>query len=204
MTSDPKDTPRAAGAGAVRADETQPEGPAPPAGMSGEKGPLFRLVRDQRIAFLLVGVSNTVIGTAWFVAFQFLVQRYVGYMGVLLCAHVAAVLCAFVLYRTFVFRVQGHVLRDLARFEVVNLTALGVNAMLLPLLVELLHWPVLLSQLSITGLTMMVSFFGHRGFSFRRTPADHRRTVERQALRSAGPPATPPAAAAAPPSRRLR
>ena len=53
-------------------------------------------------------------------------------MAVLLCAHVASVLCAFVLYRTFVFRVHGHVLRDLARFEVVNLTSLGVNAVRFP------------------------------------------------------------------------
>lgn len=155
----------------------------PPAGMVGEKGPLFRLVRDQRIAFLLVGGTNTAIGTAWFIFFQWLIEASAGYMAVLLCAHVASVLCAFVLYRTFVFRVHGHVFRDLARFEVVNLTSLGVNALLLPLLVELLHWPVLFSQLVITGLTMLVSFFGHRGFSFRRTAADHLRTVERKAAR---------------------
>lgn len=170
--------------------------PIPPAGMSGEKGPLFRLVRDQRVAFLLVGGTNTAIGTFWFIFFQWLVQRYIGYMGVLLCAHVASVLCAFVLYRTFVFRVHGHILRDLARFEVVNLTSLGVNAVSLPFLVEVFHWPVLVSQLVITGVTMLVSFFGHRGFSFRRTAADHRRTAERQAAKAASgrgiqPPSTP-------------
>lgn len=153
--------------------------------MTGEKGPLLRLVRDQRVAFLLVGATNTVIGTIWFIVFQALVQSRAGYMVVLLCAHVASVLCAFVLYRYFVFRVRGHVLRDLGRFELVNLTSLGVNAVLLPLLVELLHWPVLLSQLSITGATMVVSFFGHRGFSFRRTDADHARTASSQAARAA-------------------
>jgi putative flippase GtrA len=155
--------------------------PEPPAGMSGVKGPLFRLVRDQRVAFLLVGAANTVIGTAWFVVFQLLLQRWIGYMGVLLCAHVAAVLCAFVLYRTFVFVVHGHVLRDLARFEMVNLTALAINALLLPLLVELAHWPVLVAQLSIVSVTVIVSFFGHRGFSFRRSAADHRHTADRGA-----------------------
>jgi putative flippase GtrA len=164
--------------------------PTPPAGMSGFKGPLFRLVRDQRVAFLLVGLANTVIGTAWFVIFQLLLQRWIGYMGVLLCAHVAAVLCAFVLYRTFVFVVHGHVLRDLVRFEVVNLTALGVNAVLLPLLVELAHWPVLVAQVSIVGVTVVVSFFGHRGFSFRRSDADHRRSAERASGKDLRPPTT--------------
>jgi len=153
-------------AGSLEAD------PQPPAGMHGEKGPLFRFVRDQRVAFILVGGTNTVVGALWFIAFQLLLQPIAGYMAVLLCAHVAAVLCAFVLYRYFVFRVRGHVLRDLARFEVVNLTALAINAALLPLLVEVVKLPVLASQLIITAGTMVVSFFGHRGFSFRRTPAE--------------------------------
>ncbi len=157
-------------AGSLEAD------PQPPAGMHGEKGPLFRFVRDQRVAFILVGGTNTVVGALWFIAFQFLIQPIAGYMAVLLCAHVAAVLCAFVLYRNFVFRVRGHVLRDLARFELVNLTALAINAALLPLLVEVVKLPVLLSQLLITAGTMLVSFFGHRGFSFRRTPAEQAAT----------------------------
>ena len=154
--------------------------PLPPAGMSGEPGPLLRLVRDQRIAFLLVGTTNTVVGFAWFVAFQLLLQEWLGYMAVLLCAHVASVLCAFVLYRRFVFRVRGHVLRDLWRFEMVNLTSLGINAALLPLFVEVFNLPVLLSQFFITGITMLVSFFGHRGFSFRRTATDHARRAARE------------------------
>jgi putative flippase GtrA len=146
--------------------------PAPPAGMAGSKGPLLRFIRDQRVAFVLVGSTNTVIGTGWFILFQVLLQQRFGYMVVLLCAHLAAVLCAFVLYRYLVFRVRGHLVRDLFRFELVNLTSLGVNAVTLPILVELLRWPVLFSQLVITGVTMVVSFLGHRGFSFRRTAAD--------------------------------
>ncbi len=144
--------------------------------MIGGKGPLLRHIRDQRIAFVLVGVANTVIGTAWFILFQHLIEDRASYMAVLLCAHVAAVLCAFILYRYLVFRVRGHVLRDLVRFEMVNLTSLGVNAVMLPLLVEVLHWPVLFSQLMITGITMLVSFFGHRGFSFRRSAAERAST----------------------------
>ena len=144
----------------------------PPAGMSGELGPLFRLISDQRIAFLLVGATNTAVGTGWFIVFQWLFGASLGYFVVLICAHVAAVLCAFVLYRRFVFRVRGHVLRDLGRFELVNLSALGVNAALLPLFVEVFKLPVILSQLIITAGTMLISFFGHRGFSFRRSAGE--------------------------------
>jgi len=163
------------------ADANSTEGvPAPPAGMTGEPGPLLRIVHDQRVAFLLVGGINTVVGFAWFIGFQLLLQDWLGYMVVLLCAHVASVLCAFVLYRRFVFRVRGHVIRDLGRFEVVNLAALGINAALLPLLVEVFGLQVLVSQFLIVGVTMLVSFFGHRGFSFRRTSADHDKLAARE------------------------
>lgn len=143
----------------------------PPAGMEGAPGPLLRLVRDQRVAFLMVGGINTAVGTGWFIIFQQLLEDATGYIVVLLCAHVAAVLCAFVLYRRFVFRVTGHVWRDLGRFELVNLSALLFNLATLPLLVELAGLPVLPAQLVVTGATLVISFFGHRGFSFRR-PAE--------------------------------
>ncbi len=159
-----------------------PTAPAPPAGMVGSLGPLFRIVKDQRIAFLLVGATNTVIGTGWFVFFEMLVGHRFGYISSLLMAHVAAVLCAFWLYRWFVFRVHGHVWRDLARFEVVNLTSLGINLVCLPFVVEVVGLSPIPAQLLITLITMMVSFFGHKRFSFRRTPeevaADARPTAQ--------------------------
>jgi putative flippase GtrA len=48
-----------------------------------------------------------------------------------------------VLQRWLVFRVSGRWWRDLARFWSVYLVALAVNMLALPLLVELVHLPVL-------------------------------------------------------------
>lgn len=145
----------------------------PPAGMRGLPGPLFLLVRDQRIAFLIVGGVNTAIGTAWFGLFLWLwPSGIVGYLGALCCAHILAVLCAFVMYRRFVFRVGGHLWRDLGRFELVNLSTLVYNLAALPLLVEGCGCPPLLSQLIVTGTTVIYSWFAHRGFSFRRNASE--------------------------------
>jgi len=139
-----------------------------PPGVFGPPGLLLRLVKDQRVAFLAVGVTNTAVGFFWFIVFQATVGQRFGYLATLVCAHVASVLCAFVLYRYIVFRVRGHVLRDLLRFETVYLTALGVNFVLLPVLVELVHLPVLLSQAIIVLLTSTMSWLGHKNFSFHR------------------------------------
>jgi putative flippase GtrA len=141
--------------------------------MSGAPGPLLRIAGDYRVAFLAVGVVNTAVGLGWFTFFQVTLGRAVHYLVVLLMAHVASVLCAFVLYRRIVFRVRGHVWRDLARFELVYLGGLAVNFVLLLLLVEIAGFPVLPTQFLIVGVTALITFFGHRSFSFRRPPPIH-------------------------------
>ena len=140
----------------------------PPAGISGPPGWFLRVVRDQRVAFLIVGAINTVVGYLCFAGIlTILGQRH--YLAALACAHVVGVLFAFVLYRFVVFRVRGHLLADLWRFETVYLSALAVNFVLLPVLVELAHLPVLLAQALIVFVTSVMSWVGHKNYSFRRT-----------------------------------
>jgi putative flippase GtrA len=139
-----------------------------PGGMTGADGPLLKIVKDRRIAFLLVGGFNTVVGFGFFTLFLYTIGEVAGYLVALFCAHIASVLVAFVMYRKFVFRVTGHVWRDLLRFEMVYLVALGVNTVLLPLLVEVAHLEPLFAQALIVGVTTVISYVGHRSFSFRR------------------------------------
>jgi putative flippase GtrA len=146
---------------------------------SAPPGPLIRLIHDQRVAFLVVGAINTVVGFGIFVACSvtagnFVDHRFGKVAGSLVTvgiSHVLAVLFAFVMHRRFVFHVRGHVLRDLARFESVYLTALGINAIALPVLVELgMHR--IPAQAIILASTTLLSYFGHRHFSFRRGAAE--------------------------------
>lgn len=150
----------------------------PPAGMSGPPGWLLRVVRDQRVVFLAVGAVNTVIGYFFFAAFLLLLGKRWdepwGYLAALACAHVVSVLCAFVLYRYVVFKVRGHLLGDLWRFETVYLSALAVNFVLLPVLVEIAQLPVLLAQALIVSVTSAMSWVGHKRFSFQRRSSSGR------------------------------
>lgn len=147
----------------------------PPGGMSGPPGWLLRVVRDQRVAFLIVGAINTVVGYLVFAAFLVTVGRRWHYLVALACTYVVSVLFAFVLYRFVVFRVRGHVLADLWRFATVYVAALAVNFVLLPLLVEIAHLPVLVAQALIVLVTSVMSWVGHQKFSFRRPSSSERR-----------------------------
>lgn len=125
-----------------------------------------KLVRDQRLLFLAVGGANTVIGFSFYVFYL----RVVGlpYVVALALAWICATLVAFGLHRTFVFRVSGHVFRDLWRFVSVNIGAFLINIALLPVVVEFITSNPLVAQFEITAVTVVLSFFAHRDFSFRR------------------------------------
>ncbi|OCB32356.1 polysaccharide biosynthesis protein GtrA [Mycobacterium malmoense] len=142
-------------------------------------GPLTRLVRDQRVAFLVVGGINTVVGFTIFVACSETVGHFVdhrfgkvaGTLVTVVSSHVLSVLFAFVMHRRLVFRVRGHMVRDLARFESVYLLGLGINFVSLPVLVELGIDRILAGAIIVACITVL-SYFGHRHFSFRRSAAD--------------------------------
>lgn len=141
------------------------------AGMPADAPPglLLRVIKDKRVAFLIVGAANTAIGFGWFSLFLWIFGALpAGYMIALVTAQVFAVLCAFVLYRKFVFRVTGQVWRDLMRFSSVYAVSFGINLVVLPVLVEILHLNPLLSQVVIIFVTTIVSYLGHNYFSFRR------------------------------------
>jgi putative flippase GtrA len=132
---------------------------------------LRALTNDQRIRFLAVGGVNTVVGYGLFAAFDLSVFAGIpfGYMLSLTLSYAIAIALAFILYRRFVFRVTGQVWTDLTRFVSVYLVSIAVNAAALPILIEVLGLNSLIAQAILLVCTTLISFFGHREFSFRRS-----------------------------------
>jgi putative flippase GtrA len=124
--------------------------------------------REQGLRFLVIGAFNTAFGFTLFALMLHLAGDHVHYLAVLVVAMVIAVLVAFAAYRTFVFRVRGHVLRDLGRFSLVYVGVLAANVIALPLLVEVAGLPVLTAQAIVVVGTVVTNFLLHRSFSFRR------------------------------------
>lgn len=140
------------------------------AGGAQPAGPLQRLIRDQRLLFLLVGGANTAFSTALFAGLVLLFGPGVPSAVSLTIAWVVSLLLVFNVYRHLVFRVSGHALRDFLRFVSVNLASFLVNAGALTLLVEILGLPAIPVQIVITIAVAVFNYFGHKYFSFRRKP----------------------------------
>ena len=151
--------------------DDQPSRRVVPAGVSRGADPVARmraLLRIEVVRFGLVGVVNTAFGYGLFIALELTIGKTVHYLVVLGISHVLGVLEAYVLQRWLVFRVQGHWWRDLLRFWSVYLVSLGINAVALPLLVEVVHIPVIPAQGVILLVSALGTYVAHRSFTFRR------------------------------------
>jgi putative flippase GtrA len=132
-------------------------------------GQAIRLVlTDQRFRFVLVGGINTVLSMALFIALDAWLGTRVPSIVPLVTAWTVSVLCVFFVQRAFVFRVSGHLWRDLFRFVSVNAGALGANVVLLFLASDVFRAPRVPAQLAITVVTVVFSYLAHKHFTFAR------------------------------------
>lgn len=127
-----------------------------------------RLLADQRVRFLMTGAANAAMAFGVFVMFQHLFTGRWGYLWAIAATHVVTVLVGFASHRRLVFGVRGHVLRDLSKFELVHLTNVLINTVLLALAVEVLHMHVVFAQALIVLISAAYSWFGHSRFTFAR------------------------------------
>jgi putative flippase GtrA len=147
---------------------------------------LQKLITDQRVRFLLVGGFNTAFGYGLFVLFELTFGGHTNYLLSLYLSYGIAIVIAFVLHRRFTYQVlgRGKLFLDFIRFTSVYLVSLIVNTIALPLLVELGGLPPILAQVIVVGCTTVISYFGHKFFSFRRrsarpaAPADQDEVVD--------------------------
>jgi putative flippase GtrA len=131
---------------------------------------LIRLLGDERVRFVLVGGINTVVQFGLFALFDQGDRSVVRYLASLYASYLVAIIIAFFLHRRFTFRAAGagNPIVDFFRFASVYVVSLIINTALLPLLVETFGLSPLVAQALVTVFTTLISYFGHKYFSFRR------------------------------------
>ena len=122
------------------------------------------LLAREQVRFLIVGGVNTAVGYGFFALFLL----FSGYLASLYLSYAVAVSVAFVLHRRFTFRVSGNVAVDFVRFVGVYVISLAINTAVLPLLVEAVGLHALVAQAIALVITTVISYVGHKWFSFRR------------------------------------
>lgn len=147
--------------------QRQPCADGPPRTMAAR---LKRILTDQRSLFLMVGAANTLFATLLFAGLVLLFGPSVPSVVSLVIAWLVSLLSGFFAHRLLVFRVEGHMLRDLLRYAGVNYLSLLINAGALTLLSDVLGLPPIPVQVGIVCFVIVFTYVGHRSFSFRRRP----------------------------------
>ena len=130
------------------------------------------LYQNEKIRFLAVGGFNTILGYLTFSIIQFKFGHNIGYVGSLISSHILVSFLAFYLYRKIVFKVQGNLLIDFARFQGIYSISLVLNVAVLPLLVQSFGINPYLGQFISIFLIAILSFLGHKFISFKRRQTD--------------------------------
>jgi putative flippase GtrA len=126
--------------------------------------------------YLLVGLWNTTFGYACFAAFTALLDKAIphSYLSAFVLSNLLSITVAFLGYKWFVFKTKGNYLREWCRCVGVYSGSIVLGLVLLPAMVFTIRHklgyqnaaPYIAGAL-LTGITVILSFFGHKHFSFR-------------------------------------
>jgi putative flippase GtrA len=121
----------------------------------------------QKLRFLAAGAFNTAVGYALFSTLFLLFGQRIHYLLIGLAAHAIAVVIAFIVYRSLVFRATESWELPFIRFNLSHLTGLAFGMTALYALVEYAGWHPLYAQAVVTLLSVVLNYLLHRYFSFR-------------------------------------
>lgn len=138
----------------------------------------------QVVRFVVVGVWNTLAGYAIFALFAWLLLPHIAndklattLAGVL--STVVGINISFFSHKIYVFKTKGNVLRQYLRAYVVYGTTLVVTVIALPVIMTVLDllgtsrtYSSFLAGGIVTVGTVVISFFGHKRYTFQIEPAE--------------------------------
>ncbi|WP_367618591.1 GtrA family protein [Paenibacillus andongensis] len=122
-------------------------------------------MQSQSIKFLIIGILNTVVGyLIYFVCLKFFDLNYI---FSLLYAHVLGVLHSYFWNSKWTFKKGRKTYKNLLKFSGVYGVSFLINLLVLYILINYLSLTPLLSQGFALFITTLISFIGHKYWSFK-------------------------------------
>ena len=121
----------------------------------------------QKLHYLLIGGWNTAFGYGVFIALYYGTARFnIHYVVVLVLSQIINVTSAYFLYKRFVFKTKGNLIREYCRFCTFYWLSFAANLILLPASVELLGLNPVISQGLLIIITAVTSYLWHANYTF--------------------------------------
>lgn len=117
------------------------------------------------LRFIFVGVLNTIVGFGFYLLFVYLNWHY---SLASLASQVIGTIHSYFWNKYFTFKSRGRSLSEILRFLSVYVTGYLINVIFLFIFIDLLAIDKFLAGLITLLVTTLISFLGHRHFSFRK------------------------------------
>lgn len=125
------------------------------------------LFSSEKIRFLIFGLINSLFGWIVFSLCQLISDGDNSYIYSLIVSYCLGTLTSFLLQRFFVFMANGNVYIEFLRYSVVYVPQLIVNILLLPEIAVILGINLVVAQIVFIFISAIVSYLGHKYFSFK-------------------------------------
>ena len=118
--------------------------------------------------YFLVGGFNTVFGYLVTVSLYYALEDQFHIVLISLLANMICITESFLMYKFLIFNSHGNWLHEYLRCYLVYGVTIVLGVAGLWLLVNIMHIPFWMAQGSLVVVSVMVSFLGHRNFTFKR------------------------------------
>lgn len=120
---------------------------------------------NQSYRFIIVGVLNTFVGLAVYAVYLHIVNN--NYLQALMISHIIGVIHSYFWNNKWTFQQGRYNIKSSLKFVLVYIVTFLINFFLLKILVDTIGMNKLIAQVIALFLTTVVSFFGHKYWSFR-------------------------------------
>jgi putative flippase GtrA len=126
------------------------------------------LLKSSKIRYLIAGAWNTVFGYSLGVILFLLLTDSVHTAIIALICNLIAMAMSFITYKLFVFRTAGNWIREYFKACIVYGNAAIISIILIWFFVDVVDFNIWVSQGLTIGITVLISYFGHKKFTFRK------------------------------------
>lgn len=119
-----------------------------------------------KVRYLIAGGWNTVFGYSVGVALFLLLTGKFHTAAIAFIANCMGIIMSFLTYKLFVFKTKGNWIREFLKACIVYSNMALISVVLIWFFVDVMHLNIWISQAFALLLTISISYFGHKKFTF--------------------------------------
>lgn len=127
---------------------------------------VHKLMNKQSLRFIIVGILNTIVGFTVFALYLKYINN--NYLQALILSNIIGIIHSYIWNKNWTFTVKKFSMKSAIKFTSIYLFSFLINLLFLRILVDHMGMDKLLAQGISLFFTTLISFFGHKYWSFAK------------------------------------